>query len=439
LQLQAIAVSNLRTLVICLTVGACASDPSPPAPAGDDLGLGDVGADDLKADGDWGAALTCPVVPDLPPLIAPRITLSIDGLTLHLTDAATGFDKVYPVGPGTIDDTATDPEFGESRSYYPVIASGGHDFAITPATIQPCKTWWTDAATGEKRPVFAGLPFMSFAGNYAIHGPIDNFRAANGGTLRRGYVSHGCFRMEAADVLEVYARIRGVARVPVHVQREHERTPTGAVVDLAQKWVGARCAQDADCNYAGGFCAANSLSGGGFCSARCTTYCADRPGNPATFCIDDPAAPGRGMCVPKAQPENFACRPYDHLKVAPLTPRRGQAGAATPVTATVCRPGSPGWVGDHCRADADCGNGTTCRGATATTTGVCSMACDRLCPDQPGWSDTFCASAPSLGAGGSCVRACTRRSNASECPGDQTCGAVLRNGQATTRDACVSR
>ena len=32
---------------------------------------------------------------------------------------------------------------------------------------------------------FAGLPFLSFYGNYAIHGPIDNYRAPNGGNLRR--------------------------------------------------------------------------------------------------------------------------------------------------------------------------------------------------------------------------------------------------------------
>ena len=78
-------------------------------------------------------------------------------------------------------------------------------------------------------------------GNYAIHGPIDNYRAANGGNLRRGYVSHGCVRMAAADVLEVYARIKGVASVPVHVQREPERTAVYPAMGLGgsnRTWIG---------------------------------------------------------------------------------------------------------------------------------------------------------------------------------------------------------
>lgn len=94
--------------------------------------------------------------------------------------------------------------------------------------------------------MFAGLPFLSWSGNYAIHGPIDNFRAANGGTLRRGYVSHGCIRMPSADVLELYGRIKGVASVPVHVQRARDRKPNGSsacrshpvgsAITVARKW-----------------------------------------------------------------------------------------------------------------------------------------------------------------------------------------------------------
>ena len=147
------------------------------ATADGDLPLGDV-VDEGKADGTWGSALTCKTVPSLPPLKAPHITVSIDGLTLHLTDAATGYDKVFPVGPGAINHDQGETSYGESLSLYPVIATGQHEFAITPSTIQPCKFWWTDPETGVKQPVFAGLPFLSWYGNYAIHGPIDNFRAA---------------------------------------------------------------------------------------------------------------------------------------------------------------------------------------------------------------------------------------------------------------------
>ena len=186
----------LWSLSLLAALTSCTDDAGPSDDVGGDLPLGDVSADDMKADGNWGAALTCKPVPNLPPLANPKITLSIDGLTLHLTDAASGYDKVFPVGPGKIETDPTSGEFRESLSHFPVASTGRSDFSITPASIQPCKTWWTDPASGEQTPVFGGLPFMSFYGNYAIHGPIDNFRAPNGGNLRRGYVSHGCFRME---------------------------------------------------------------------------------------------------------------------------------------------------------------------------------------------------------------------------------------------------
>ncbi len=431
----------LWSLSLLAVLASCADDSSSPSDdvAGDDLGLGDVSSDDMKADGNWGAALTCKPVPDLPPLANPKITLSIDGLTLHLTDAASGFDKVFPVGPGKIQTDPTSGEYRESLSYYPVASTGNSEFSITPSSIQPCKTWWTDPESGAKTPVFGGLPFMSFFGAYAIHGPIDNFRAPNGGNLRRGYVSHGCFRMEAADVLEVYARIKGVAKVPVHVQREPERTPERTKVDLATTWIGSQCIANSDCNFAGGFCATNKLTQRGFCSARCTSACADKPGAPSTFCVADPTSAGsitaqaKGMCVPKAQSENFECRPYDHFQPVQLA-RFNQPA----IKATVCMPASPGWVGDHCAANGDCKTGTTCLGASATRAGICSMACNQFCSDQPGYSDTFCATAPSLGSGGSCLRQCTPSSNASECPTDMACAPAPRFGSpAAVKSVCM--
>jgi len=54
-----------------LLVAACADAP-PPAPAGDDLPLGDVDGD-VKADGeDWGAALDCKAIPDVRPCSSRR-------------------------------------------------------------------------------------------------------------------------------------------------------------------------------------------------------------------------------------------------------------------------------------------------------------------------------------------------------------------------------
>ena len=424
------AVKILCSLLLLTSVASCADDASPDS-TGEDLPLGDLPADMGKADGDWGAALTCKDVPNLPPLVSPKITVSLNGLTLHLTDAVTGFDKVFPIGPGRIETDPTSGEFGESLSYHPIATSGRHDFAITPSSIQPCKTWWTDPETGAQSPVFAGLPFMSWSGNYAIHGPIDNFTAPNGGNLRRGFVSHGCIRMEAADVLEVYARIKGVSKTPVHVQREPELTPERTKVDLAAKWIGSQCTANTDCNFAGGFCATNKLTQRGFCSARCTSGCADRAGYPQTFCVADPStgannALPKGMCVPKAVDQNFDCRPYDHFQ--PVTLARLNQPL---VKANVCMPASPGWVGDHCTAGTDCTSGTTCVGATVGHPGVCTMACTQFCADQPGYADTFCAAMPSLAAGGSCLRQCTPSSNASECPTDMACAPAPRFGQPT--------
>ncbi|HEY3353214.1 MAG TPA: L,D-transpeptidase [Polyangia bacterium] len=397
---------------------------APPTAAADDLPLGDQGADDMKADGDWGAALTCKPVPDLPRLANPKIFVSLQGLTLRLVDAGAGFEKVFPIGPGAMDLKAGSSTYGESLSYYPLKATGGQDFVITPDGITPCKTWHTDAATGQRSPVFAGLPFLSWFGSYGIHGPIDNYRAPNGGNLRRGFVSHGCLRMEAADVLEVYARIKGVARVPVHVQREPERDGQGRRVDVPDRWIGAECDADADCNFTGGVCRPNAFSGRGYCAARCTSSCADKAGYPTTFCMADPDAAGQGLCVTKETPQNYGCRPLDHFEPQARSRPDGSA------TATVCVPGSPGWIGDRCLADGDCRDGNRC------AAGLCTRACAGSCPDQPGWPTTTCVAAPELG-GASCARTCTPASNASECPAATTCVERARAGAAGARDVCL--
>jgi hypothetical protein len=414
----------MKRFLLVLFVTAC-GEPVP-ADSGDvDLPLGDRLAEDQKADGNWGAALTCKPAPDLPSLVNPRITISLDGLTLHLSDPASGYDKVFPIGVGAIETDQSSANFGESKTYEPLLY-GRQDYAITPSSIQPCKSWWTDPETGVKQPVFAGLPFMSWDGPYAVHGPIDNFRAANGGTLRRGFVSHGCVRMEAADVLEVYARIKSVAKTPVHVQREPERLADGSRADVPARWVGAECDSDSDCNFTGGICAHNDYSDRGFCSLRCTSTCPDRPNLPPTFCVADPDDATKGLCVNKMTAVNQDCRPYDHF-VARSVNRFKQT-----VRATVCVPGSPGWVGDHCLAASDCQNGTTCSPA-----GICTEACSRYCPDEPGWPSTFCAADADLGNG--CLRTCTPASNASECPADSDCVQRTRAGGGSVKYVCVPR
>jgi len=355
--------------------------------------------------------------------------VSLQGLTLHLFDESTGYDRVFPIGPGALETNPSSPIFGESRSYYPLYQYGRQDFTVNRAASTPCKIWWTDPDTGRKSPVFAGLPFLSWSGNYGIHGPIDNYRASNGGNLRRGFVSHGCIRMEAADILELYARTKGIANLRVHVQREAERTADGVRVDLAQRWVGAECTADSDCNFDGGYCHANTVSGRGFCTMACERSCPDRAGNPETFCVANPdSATREGMCVPKASNVNYECRPYDHMVVQSVA-RNTQPSAR----ANVCMPGSPGWVGDRCSTGTDCREGLTC------ASGSCTMACTAACMDKPGYADTACVedTADRLGAGGSCARTCTPSTGGPECAFGSACVAVPSASQSRDRSVCM--
>ena len=421
------AVVTLLGLALALTgcaVGGYEDAPVEDAVAGEDLALGEVVDEEGKADGSWGAATTCKEVPSLPALISPKIVVSLDGLTLHLWDAAGTYDRVFPIGPGAIDQDAASPTFGSSLSYAP-LRTGKRDFEVTPASTQPCKIWWKDPATGQQLPVFAGLPFLSWSGNYGIHGPIDNYRAANGGTLRRGFVSHGCIRMAAADLLELYARTRRAAKLPVHVQREPERASSGVRVDLAERWIGSECTTNSDCSFDGGVCHANAWGGRSFCTKACTSRCPDRVGAPTTFCAEDTSAPGTGICVPRAEAINRECRPYDHF----VEVDRARFGSPS-VHASVCAPGSPGWVGDRCLRNDDCLAGATC-----DSEGVCSMPCASFCDDEPGSPTTFCAADS---GGGRCRRQCDPASNGAECAAGFSCERRARaSAPGTTRSVCV--
>ena len=167
-----------------------------------------------------------------------------------------------------------------------------------------------------------------------MHGPITNFMAPNGGQLQRGYVSHGCLRMEAADVAELWAYISEVEEVPVTVQPETERDANGLAVDVPQRWILSECLTDADCNYAGGTCLPRAGSKVGFCSARCTTTCSDRFGYPVTFCVSDGKSPAQGFCTSKSSDHNNSCRRHEGFRAAANVARFGQPW----VTADVCVP-----------------------------------------------------------------------------------------------------
>lgn len=419
----------LLTSVVC-ACGAPADESAEhhASDADEDLPLGDRDGLDMKAD-DWGAALTCKNIPTVAALADPAITLSVDGLTLHLVDRAGDYDRVFPIGVGQVDGEAGSLTSGESHSMWPLLKYGKQDFSIKTTdswSFESCRVWWTDPDTDEELPVFAGLPFMRWSGSYAIHGPITNYNLPSGGNLKRGYVSHGCVRMEAADVVEVYGRIRGVSQVPVHVQREAERYADGDRVDVDAPWIGAECSDSAACNFTGGFCKTNPLTGTGYCTRACTQYCPDRPYSPKTFCVADPDAPSQGICAIKESSENFGCRPYDHL-----TPRTKNRKGSLTVKARVCLPGSRGRIGDRCASNSDCGAPNKC------AEGICTQSCSSYCPDQVATPKTFCAAEPLLG-GPSCLRQCTPASNGSECPSGTTCAARARASQpSVVRHVCV--
>lgn len=339
---------TFRRLGLVLAAGAlavgCAADDEAYSEGGgtDELELGEVFEEaGSRNPQQWMHATRCKDIPDLPALQSPEIVISLDGLTLHLRDRAGGYDKVFAIGPGALEN---------GRSLTPTSASAptgvfytGTNTAEVPdgrwGYYYPCRIWHEER--GSRTPVFAGLPFIRLAGpataGYGIHGPIDQFTLPSGGKLRRGYVSHGCVRMGADDIVEVYARIRGRAKVPVRIQQEVERANDGRAVDLSQRWIGAECAADGDCGYEGGVCRIPAGETRGTCTQRCTSTCPDRAGESPTFCVRDPAVTGMtvGMCVPRADGvfNNTCVRYRDRLPLA-----RNVARPDMSLAANVCRP-----------------------------------------------------------------------------------------------------
>jgi hypothetical protein len=377
-----------------------------------DLPIGDI--DDLKTDGNWGAATTCKAIPDLATWAQPEIVISLDGLTLHLYDKATGQERVWPIGPGKIDKglSLTPTSMGKPGNLFyarldqPEVVDAQK--APGPwAWNYRCKFWWKDDATGKYSPVFAGLPFIRLEGPsvaaYGIHGPIDSFTLPNGGKLKRGFVSHGCIRMEAADLLELYSLCRG-KKVPVRLQKSVERRTDGLAVDLPQRWLLSECLTDADCNYTGGVCHHNPYTALGFCTAACTKYCSyDKFGYPTSFCVADPDDDGKGLCTLKSEASSNSCRRFAGMLNNPGEPRFSDPGTK----ADACLPGSEGWVGQPCFSQVDCLlSGGFCDQSQAdeSTPGVCAVGCTKYCNDKAGYASTFCVTG--AGGQGQCAAKC---------------------------------
>lgn len=329
--------------VVGLAGAGCAADDEIYSESGgmDEVGLGEVvgeaGSRDPRT---WTHALRCKEIPSLPALQQPEIVVSLDGLTLHLRDRAGGYDKVFAIGPGALENGRSLTPTSESAPRG-VFYTGQDTTEVADGRWgynYPCRIWHEDR--GVRTPVFAGLPFIRLSGprtaGYGIHGPIDNFTLPSGGSLRRGYVSHGCVRMSANDIVEVYARLRGRPKVAVRVQQEVERTNDGRAVDVEDRWVGAECTANSDCSFANGLCRVPAGETIGTCTLPCTMSCPDRAGRATTFCVRDPAATtmSAGICVPRADSVyNNSCVSYrGRLSLANAT--RPDAS----LSANVCRP-----------------------------------------------------------------------------------------------------
>jgi hypothetical protein len=414
---------HLSVLVLCLGLVRCGgAEPGDPGlDELDHLPLGEM--PEIKADG-WGMATTCKPIPQVAALADPAITISLDGLTLRLEDRAGSYDETFPVGVGTINHSPGETTQNESRTLYPVLRTEQSMFSIDTGSVNPCTIWWHDKASGKNLPVFAGLPFMSFYGPYGIHGPVTGYTAPSGGRLKRGYVSHGCVRMEGPDVAEVWARIRATTEVPVRVQKATERTAGGDAVELEQRWILSECQVDADCNFDGGVCRKNPFSGRGFCTAPCQRLCHyDRYGYPVTFCVSEPGD-SEGYCTYKASDFNYDCRRFSGFVREDDQPRFSQPA----VTADVCTPGSQGWIGDRCLSSADCGGGRTCQAVQGASFGFCTEACALYCPDAKGRAGTFCVA-------GKCRARCELDDNGATCPVGFVCSTEQRFNQPTVSGA----
>ncbi len=343
------ALTRFACIALLLAAG-CVAMPAAPADETDpQAGLTDGEPFDERDDApaDWGAKFDRPapyrVPADLPELVAPEVIVSLDGLTVHLFDRETGFSRVYPAGVGVLG--------GSGRSITPT----GHFTTSADAS----DGWWYTATRWEPA-YFEGYPFLRITARnsrgyntYGLHGPITD-------PLRRGYVSHGCVRMDHEDIVELFFLVKDHPATPVTIQQEVEVDAVGRPVDLGSEialfapgervvygasvgprdgvgFVGDACGSDAEC---GGYAGASDVycHPAGFCTQKCEGYCPDLAGRAGTFCAADPTAPSpTGLCVSKVGPENAEC-----ATVAGTVPedaaRFAGASGAPAATARVCLP-----------------------------------------------------------------------------------------------------
>lgn len=151
----------------------------------------------------------------LPSLEAAQVTISLKGHTARVSG-------LLPAGSEAPDlpHLKSKTEGGRVRVdvVYPIAtgAQGGYNarpgnYAFTHA--RPYRPdGQTTSSSGTSFVTWGGFPFVAYAGNIAVHGPITHQANASGADtfyLKRGTVSHGCNRMNGEHVTEL-AHLVGV-------------------------------------------------------------------------------------------------------------------------------------------------------------------------------------------------------------------------------------
>lgn len=155
-----------------------------------------------------------------------KIVVSLAGLTCHVVCPDENIDWVFPVGVGV--------KGSSGRSITPTCASRGVDFFRLHSN--PKNTWYYMAK--RKSPAyFGGFPFLRMnienskkAHTYGLHGPIT--KNSKGWYLQRGYVSHGCIRMQGEDVKKIYNLAIRYPGARVLIQQAVETRSDGTAIDV---------------------------------------------------------------------------------------------------------------------------------------------------------------------------------------------------------------
>lgn len=393
----------------------------------DQINPAEVGPDLSKSDGN---AYVPPTL--LPPLEDPRIQVSLAGFTVELIDDATGFHKVYPTGVGALGSSG--------RSFTPV-----GEFTTHPDAGNS----WFWYARRYRPAYFDGLPFMRITAQnsrgyqtYGFHGPITD-------PLRRGYVSHGCMRMQADDIVELFTIMRQHPGAPVSIRAEKAFTPEGELIDVTPAdqdpvaaWRETVCGERE--SGLGEVLPEGAHSDQILCDGSAEYTVEVERGDRVQVLIEG-SAPITAQLTAGEAVEEGESSIEDGRHTLILSMRVADAGTASitiegapstfDLTVTTAALGEPvpadGWVGDGCQAAIECGD-LDC--LSDLPGGLCTEACERFCPDRDGAAGTFCVDL-GFDDGGRCVATCD---DDAQCRDGYACTGMPRyNESATTRGVCV--